>query len=613
MVMPLRKRLTTALLALIEKERYGEQIDTTLVQGVVQSYVTLGFKKNALTDPVDLDFYRNEFESAFLGATDLYYTAESSQFIATNQVADYMRKVDTRLKEEERRVRMYLHAETMDPLMRLVERVLIDKHKDTIWLEFPVILDRDGVADLNRKCERMEDLTRMYHLLARVKKGTDPLKDALEKHVKNIGQQAIEAVANSASQDPTQYVTVLLNVHLKYNTLITEAFKSDASFTSSLDKACRAFINDNAVTKTDGPGKSPELIAKYCDLLLKKSPKNPEEQETLEILNGVMLVFKYLEDKDVFQTFYAKMLAKRLIHGTSSSDYLEGQMISKLKQNCGQEYTSKLARMFADIGLSKDVQTRFLDTSDGKNLAIDFSVLVLTTGSWPLAGSSTSFSIPKELASSEASFTRYYQKEFNGRKVTWLHHISKGEIKARFPSNMKTGYILQCSTYQMGVMLQFNERNSISAEDLQVATQLNDQTLRTTVLSLVKTEILTMSPEDESSITKHHMFTVNEAFKSRKNRVMINVPIREAVARESAETQKFVEEGRRAEVQAAIVRIMKRSKTLSHSNLISEVITQVQSRFRPPIPFIKKCIDLLIEKEYLERVENEKDVYAYKA
>lgn len=44
-----------------------------------------------------------------------------------------------------------------------------------------------------------------------------------------------------------------------------------------------------------------------------------------------MVVFKYIEDKDVFQTFYSKMLAKRLIHGTSASEDLEGTMIGKLK------------------------------------------------------------------------------------------------------------------------------------------------------------------------------------------------------------------------------------------------------------------------------------------
>lgn len=44
-----------------------------------------------------------------------------------------------------------------------------------------------------------------------------------------------------------------------------------------------------------------------------------------------MTVFKYIEDKDVFQTFYSKNLAKRLIHGTSASEDLEGTMIGKLK------------------------------------------------------------------------------------------------------------------------------------------------------------------------------------------------------------------------------------------------------------------------------------------
>ena len=44
-----------------------------------------------------------------------------------------------------------------------------------------------------------------------------------------------------------------------------------------------------------------------------------------------MVVFKYIEDKDVFQKFYSKMLAKRLVYQTSASDDAEASMISKLK------------------------------------------------------------------------------------------------------------------------------------------------------------------------------------------------------------------------------------------------------------------------------------------
>ncbi len=50
-----------------------------------------------------------------------------------------------------------------------------------------------------------------------------------------------------------------------------------------------------------------------------------------DTLNQVMVVFKYIEDKDVFQKFYSKMLAKRLVQHMSASDDAEASMISKLK------------------------------------------------------------------------------------------------------------------------------------------------------------------------------------------------------------------------------------------------------------------------------------------
>jgi cullin 1 len=59
-----------------------------------------------------------------------------------------------------------------------------------------------------------------------------------------------------------------------------------------------------------------------------------------------MILFKYIEDKDVFQTFYTIKFCKRLIYGVSASDESEASMISKLKEVCGFEYTSRLQRIF---------------------------------------------------------------------------------------------------------------------------------------------------------------------------------------------------------------------------------------------------------------------------
>jgi cullin 1 len=50
---------------------------------------------------------------------------------------------------------------------------------------------------------------------------------------------------------------------------------------------------------------------------------------------------------------------------------------------------------------------------------------------------------------------------------------------------------------------------------------------------------------------------------------------------------------------------MKSRKKMKHVNLVQETIQQVKSRFPPKIPDIKKNIDTLLEKEYLERLEGE--------
>lgn len=44
-------------------------------------------------------------------------------------------------------------------------------------------------------------------------------------------------------------------------------------------------------------------------------------------------VFRYVEDKDMFQRFYSRMLSRRLVQGLSLSMEAEESMIQKLKVN----------------------------------------------------------------------------------------------------------------------------------------------------------------------------------------------------------------------------------------------------------------------------------------
>ncbi|KFM75968.1 Cullin-1, partial [Stegodyphus mimosarum] len=597
---PLHKQVTSAVLKLIEKERNGETINTRLVSGVMNCYVELGLNED---DPSakgqNLSVYKEAFENTFLGDTERFYTTESTDFIRQNPVTEYMKKAEQRLLEEQRRVQLYLHETTLDIVAKTCEKVLIQKHLEIFHSEFQNLLNDD----------KNEDLGRMFQLVSRIFDGLGELRTRLETHIHYQGLSAIEKCGETALNDPKIYVNTILDVHRKYNALVMTAFNNEAGFVAALDKACGKFINNNAVTRmANSSSKSPELLAKYCDLLLKKSSKNPEESELEDTLNQVMIVFKYIEDKDVFQKFYSKMLAKRLVQHMSASDDAEASMISKLKQACGFEYTSKLQRMFQDIGVSKDLNEQFRKHLSNSNepLDLDFSIQVLSSGSWPFQQSLT-FALPQELERSVQRFTTFYSGQHSGRKLHWLYNMSKGELVTNC---FKNRYSLQASTFQMAVLLQYNTGDSFTLQQLQESTQIKMDILIQVVQILLKSKLLT-SEDDESDLQPSSVVMLFFAYKNKKLRVNINVPMKTEMKIEQETTHKHIEEDRKLLIQAAIVRIMKMRKVLKHQQLLAEVLNQLSSRFKPRVPVVKKCIDILIEKEYLERTE--KDTYSYLA
>jgi cullin 1 len=597
------EKVMEAVLNLIEKQRNGETIEQSQIKSIVDSFVSLGLDENDSTKST-LEVYRFYFEKPFIAATRVYYENESRQFVAENSVVEYMKKAEARLDEEKARVGLYLHPDITKHLTDTCLEVLVTAHSDLLRDEFQVLMDN----------ERQDDLARMYRLLSRIKDGLDPLRAKFETHVRKAGLAAVEkVVADGENFEPKMYVDALLQVHTRYQNLVNEAFNGESEFVRSLDNACREFVNRNKVCKASST-KSPELLARYTDSLLKKGSKATEESELEEMLVQIMTVFKYIEDKDVFQKFYSKMLAKRLVHVSSVSDDAETSMISKLKEACGFEYTNKLQRMFQDIQISKDLnasykdwQDDFLDDDDRKKL-VDSHFQILGTGFWPLNPPSTDFLAPPEIVKTAERFQNFYFDKHSGRKLTWLWQLCKGEIKANYIKNAKVPYTFQVSTYQMGILLLFNENDTLKYEDIQNSTSLAPDMLQPNLSILLKAKVLLASPEG-SKPSPGTSFSLNYNFKNKKIKVNLNIQIKSEQKTESDDTHKTVEEDRKLLLQSAIVRIMKSRKKMKHVQLVQEVIQQVKARFPPKIPDIKKNIEALMEKDYIERLEGDEISY----
>lgn len=141
---------------------------------------------------------------------------------------------------------------------------------------------------------------------------------------------SLQAIGNLQGENVhISFVENLLAVYKKYRQLIQEVFNGDQNFMGALDKACSSVINHRP-NSGKSPCRSPELLAKYCDTLLKKSSKGISETEVEDKLSQSITIFKYIDDKDVFQKFYSRMLAKRLIHQQTQSMDAEEAMINRL-------------------------------------------------------------------------------------------------------------------------------------------------------------------------------------------------------------------------------------------------------------------------------------------
>ncbi|NWX50076.1 CUL4A protein, partial [Steatornis caripensis] len=565
------------ILLLIERERNGEAVDRSLLRSLL----------SMLSDLQQV--YKESFEQRFLEETNCLYAAEGQRLMQEREVPEYLHHVNKRLEEEGDRVITYLDHSTQKPLIACVEKQLLGEHLSAILQK-----GLDNLLDENR----ISDLTQTYQLFSRVKGGQQILLQHWSEYIKNFGTTIV--VNPEKDKDMVQE---LLDFKDKVDHIIEVCFQKNEKFINLMKESFETFINKR-------PNKPAELIAKYVDSKLRAGNKEATDEELERILDKIMIIFRFIHGKDVFEAFYKKDLAKRLLVGKSASVDAEKSMLSKLKHECGAAFTSKLEGMFKDMELSKDVMVQFKqymqNQSDPGN--IDLTVNILTMGYWPTY-TPVEVHLNSEMIKLQEVFKTFYLGKHSGRKLQWQTTLGHAVLKAEFKEGKKE---FQVSLFQTLVLLMFNEGDEFSFEEIKMATGVEDSELRRTLQSLAcgKARVLIKNPKGKD-VEDGDKFIFNGDFKHKLFRIKINqIQMKETVEEQVSTTERVFQD-RQYQIDAAIVRIMKMRKTLGHNLLVSELYNQLKFPVKPGD--LKKRIESLIDRDYMERDKDNPNQYHYVA
>jgi len=293
-----------------------------------------------------------------------------------------------------------------------------------------------------------------------------------------------------------------------------------------------------------------------------------------------------------------------LLNQRSLSDDAEKMMIAKLKLQCGTQFTSKMEGMLGDLAVGNDQRTEFANKMKDHDSKIEFSVQVLTTGFWPTYRS-TEVTLPEEMSKCMTMFKNWHDNKHTKRKLSWMFSLGNATVRGTFTNKW---YDLNVSTLQAIALNALNGGITLTFKELAEKLNLEESILKPLIhsLSCGKYKVITKSPGG-GKINTTDKFTANARFSN--NMKKIRIPM---ASLDASRNTRRVEEDRSIAVDASVVRIMKSRKTMQHNDLIAEVLSQL-AFFRPNPRVIKRRIEALIDREYLERSSEDNRTYNYLA
>ena len=553
-------------------------------------------------DPDCLFLYKDYIEKKFLESSETFYSNVADKNNSDLDIKSYLSSFEDLFHFEKECIFSLLDHSTTEKHQKIILESFFETVCDNL-LNNP----KTSVLELfnrdDQECWKI--LSQLFNWLNKLEKQDSVIKmsiiykNFLLKTIQYPVQQIVADIESKKIEKDfdKKMITTIYDFYKKYSIYCYLYFDSSIEFKKKLEEVMKHLMNNESF-------KFIEYLASYIDKLLKKMDNNISEYGYEEYLKDLIRFMNFIVNKDVFFEHYRSYLSNRLLNRISISKDYEKTMISEMKIMNGFMFTSKLEGMMIDIQVNSSVIDKFYDQIGSDNHLhiqfgnkIDFQPMILSSAHWSKPREAT-IKYPQEIKKWMDHFEQFYLSTNSNKKLKWLPCV--GTALVSFYLSGKT-FDLQVDLLQATILNAFANRSSIELDELVEQTGLEKDLCKRVVFSLSGKQALILIRNEDGTIS------INSGFKSPIRRIKIpSVPFPSDV------DVKKVKEDRLFIIDASIVRIMKARKTLSHQELISNVMSQLII-FKPESKDIKKQIESLIDRDFLERSKDSPNCYNYLA
>ena len=546
------------------------------------------------------------YENYFLGDTLKFSRDKGKGDVQTLSAPEYIVSQLKYLDEEYERQREFINEKFHNKINDINYQNLIGDHMKEI-----ASMD----TGIKKMLETKNDvqLTNLYKLFKLYPASLVEITEEFQPYIKSRGNTLYEN--KELSKDPKKFIPELISLKKEMDKLVLECFENNNTFQDVKNKAFSLFMKKDVYAKQ---------LSNYADFCMRNGFKGKSQEEIDHTLNDIIDLFKCLNSKLVFQNESNKKMSERLIKKLSLSTLSERLFITKLKQEAGVTYVSKMQEMMNDLEKNKNETESYKSMPHkGAPNGIKLDITVISQSAWEVSKKNMEkIEMPKFLKTCLDDFDTFYIKKHQGQKLLWCLGLSKVEITYLYLRNKN----ISVSTLpQLLSLLLLEKHGKLSLVSIAQHCGCQTSTIITDIQGLVYNP--TFNPQGQpdkglivGTFSKEFKETdeisINKNFTCSRMKIQ-TIPLpqkKSATEQKQAELEEaqIIKRYQDNILQATLTRIMKSriGQETSHVWLVNEAAKQIDL-FKAQPQQIKENIEKLIEKNVIKRNDKNRTCYDY--